>query len=138
MDVALNLRLPAQCDAPASARRALRGLGRYVDDDALSRTELLVSELVTNSVRHGGLDADDPICVVITVGDRMLRAEVADPGAGFDPGAATPRPDQTGGYGLFLLEQLAQRWGVSRDGGTRVWFELPREAAGALRTGVFA
>ncbi len=126
MDVALELWLPAQRDAPASARRALRGLGRYVDEDSLSHTELLVSELVTNSVRHGRLGADDRICIAITVDDTVLRAEVADPGAGFDAGVASPRPDQTGGYGLFLLQQLAQRWGVCRDDGTRVWFELAR------------
>ena len=52
-----------------------------------------------------------------------VRVEVIDCGSGF---TATPRDPERphGGYGLYLLEQQATRWGVDREGGTRVWFEL--------------
>jgi anti-sigma regulatory factor (Ser/Thr protein kinase) len=55
----------------------------------------------------------------------MLRVEVTDPGPGFDPEMDEPTPGQAGGWGLFLTERLADRWGVDRaDGLTTVWMEM--------------
>ena len=127
--VALELELPAQRDAPACARRALAGLFPFVADEQFHYAELLVSELVTNSVRHAGLGPGDEVRVTIRLEDSTLRVEVADPGAGFDPAVQRDRPrardaPTTGGYGLFLVAELATRWGVSHDDITLVWFEL--------------
>lgn len=123
MNVAL--RLPAQRNAPASARRALASLTPYVGAEIYESAELLVSELVTNSVRHADLGANDCICVTASVGHEVLYVEVSDPGSGFDPRVREPEGPQTGGYGLFLVAELAVQWGVEANGMTRVWFELP-------------
>ena len=63
-----------------------------------------------------------------------IRVEVRDGGGGFDPGTPRPRSGEEaagyGGYGLFLVERMASRWGVERDDGTLVWFELDLAPSG--------
>lgn len=81
---------------------------------------LLISELVTNSVRHG--DGDSVVVLLDADVPGTLRCEVIDDGTGFVPRAR--QPDAIGGRGLDLVEQLASSWGV-REGSTHVWFELP-------------
>jgi anti-sigma regulatory factor (Ser/Thr protein kinase) len=112
--------------AAATARRALGGLGDLVSHRRLDDIALLVSELVTNSVRHGGADEDDRLELSAHRDGDRLRIEVADRGPGFDPGPALRRADdEIGGWGLILVERLADRWGVDRDDdATVVWFEL--------------
>ena len=61
----------------------------------------------------------------------MLRVEVHDPGGGFVPSAPSPDPARPSGWGLYLVAELADRWGVDSDERTRVWFELDRPAAAA-------
>ena len=61
--------------------------------------------------------------------------EVTDPGPGFEPKPVTPSFYQTGGWGLYLVEQLSDRWGVIRGKATTVWFELGGLSA---RSGVAA
>jgi anti-sigma regulatory factor (Ser/Thr protein kinase) len=83
---------------------------------------LLTTELVTNAVRHGGRPGSE-IDVTLLRTDTAVRVEVGDPGPGFDPGASAPGHDR--GWGLFLVDRLADRWGVERIGNrTVVWFEL--------------
>jgi anti-sigma regulatory factor (Ser/Thr protein kinase) len=122
MSVTLRLSLPADAQAPRAARAALRGL-HCLDDGVRATATLLLSELVTNAVRHAGLRADEEIDVTIAVGDGV-RVAVADGGPGFvhDLAARAGRPD--GGRGLFLVDLLATRWGVDRGACARVWFEL--------------
>jgi anti-sigma regulatory factor (Ser/Thr protein kinase) len=93
-------------------------------DDA----QLLVSELVTNSVLHSGASAGDGVLVRVELTRTMLRLEVEDPGR---EGAIGPRAgdaEQGGGFGLNLVQALSERWGVERVavGGTRVWAQLAR------------
>jgi anti-sigma regulatory factor (Ser/Thr protein kinase) len=112
--------------AAAAARRALGGLRNLIGRRCLDDVHLLVSELVTNGVRHGGAGEDDLLDLIVLRHGNRLRVVVTDWGPGFD---GRPRPrnraDQTGGWGLYLVERLAERWGVQRDAGaTRVWFEL--------------
>ena len=84
---------------------------------------LLVSEVVTNAVRHG--DSSRPLELRASW-DSEVRVEVSDRGAGFTPEPRSGPPDEPGGFGLFLVGQLADRWGVERDRGTTVWFVLRR------------
>ncbi|GAC1484962.1 MAG: hypothetical protein NVS1B9_02190 [Solirubrobacteraceae bacterium] len=87
---------------------------------------LLVSELATNSMLHGGVREQDGFTLVIQAG-RVIRVTVRDRGRGFDPGESRRRAPEIGGYGLKLVERIADRWGVSRaDGVTSVWFEFDR------------
>jgi anti-sigma regulatory factor (Ser/Thr protein kinase) len=125
---ALKLRLAGGSHAPAVARSALdSSLPRGALDEAHAHTaRLLVSEIVTNSVRHGGAGEEDWIALDVDISPGALRVEVTDHGAGFTPAPVHPAPDDPGGRGLFLVEQMADRWGHA-DAGTRVWFEVDRE-----------
>jgi len=91
-------------------------------------TQLLVSELVTNAIRHAGLDDGDTITLSVEASDRALRIEVSDPGPGFAADEPFPDPDHASGWGLYLVRELSDRWGVERNTLTRVWFELDRAA----------
>lgn len=112
------------------ARHTIAGLAPFLDRGVAENAELLVSELVTNSVRHAGLPEEATIEFCVRASPDALMVEVADGGRGFDhavpPRArAVPGSFEASGWGLFLVEQIAQRWGaVQVDGETRVWFEL--------------
>ena len=84
---------------------------------------LLVSELVTNSVRHAQLTRDMTIRVSVALVDGAVRIEVEDPGDGAIA-AVPPDREHGGGFGLYLVEILAERWGSTNDGKTCVWAEL--------------
>ena len=116
-------------EAAAEARHALASIS--LSDSRERDVRLLVSELVTNAVRHANLAPGDVILLVIDVEDSLLRVEVHDPGGGFIPTAPAPDPARPSGWGLYLVEELADRWGVDSDERTLVWFELDRPAAAA-------
>jgi serine phosphatase RsbU (regulator of sigma subunit)/PAS domain-containing protein len=125
---ALNLRLPGGAHAPAVARAAVETLPAGTLEAPIAHTaRLLASEIVTNSVVHGGSGDDDWIGLDVALSPAGLRVEVTDHGPGFAKVPARPEPDDRGGRGLFLVDALADRWG-SADGGTRVWFEVDRPA----------
>lgn len=117
---------PRDLRAPAAARDAVDALTTAAQPRAVDDARLLISELVTNSVRHG---AGDNVTVMIDA-ERpgVLHCEVIDDGTGFVPRARGNRT--IGGWGLALVEQLAGSWGV-RNGPTQVWFELATDT-GAL------
>jgi anti-sigma regulatory factor (Ser/Thr protein kinase) len=119
----IDLRLAPDLRAPEVARRSLDALRSSLEAPVVDEAELLVSELVTNSVRHAELGPDDTIAVRILTTPSALRVEVSDPGPGFDP-TTMPAPNGRGGWGLRLLDRIATRWGVARRDGVRVWFEL--------------
>jgi anti-sigma regulatory factor (Ser/Thr protein kinase) len=114
--------------AARRARRAVREeLAGELPDALLGDVELLVSELATNSVRHGGSDESGELAVDTVLLDRGVRVEVWDRGEGFEVATpAVPPRGRPGGYGLLLLERMSDRWGVRRDDGFCVWFELSR------------
>jgi integral membrane sensor domain MASE1/anti-sigma regulatory factor (Ser/Thr protein kinase) len=122
--IAVDLEPGPKC--PGEARAALSPLAKALPTQVYLHACLLVSELVTNSVRHARLRPHDPIRLQVRVSDRLLRVEVSDPGEGF--GANVPEPVAArgpGGWGLFLTERLADRWGVDRESGwTTVWLEV--------------
>jgi anti-sigma regulatory factor (Ser/Thr protein kinase) len=120
----LDMRLSGGPDAAATARRGLSQLRSDIDPPLMETLRLLVTELVTNAVKHA---AASTVTLKVVVGRASVLTEVTDEGPGFDPAqTGTPR-DSHGGWGLFLVERLAVRWGVSRNGSsTRVWFELRR------------
>jgi anti-sigma regulatory factor (Ser/Thr protein kinase) len=98
-----------------------------ITSDERDKLELVLSELVNNAVVHGGAaTAEHQITVHLAVAPERIRAEVCDPGSGFDPDALASRQGQIGGYGLTILDGLTSRWGVSSDDGTCVWFEDDR------------
>jgi anti-sigma regulatory factor (Ser/Thr protein kinase) len=120
----LSLRLDRGPSAAAKARRGLAQLRVDLDAPLMETLRLLVTELVTNSVKHTRADA---LVVSVLVGSSAVWTEVTDAGPGFDPAkTGSPTNDHTG-WGLFLVERLAERWGVDKEGNaTKVWFELRR------------
>jgi anti-sigma regulatory factor (Ser/Thr protein kinase) len=93
-----------------------------MDQPSVDKLRLLVTELVTNSVRHAAARKVDLEAQVV---DGGVRVEVTDEGPGFDPREQDRSASRESGWGLFLVERLAERWGVRRDGTrTQVWFEL--------------
>jgi len=116
-------------DSAAEARRALADVAGQLSASRLEDARLLVSELVTNAIRHAGLSAADRITLVLETDANALRIEVRDPGPGFELAEPTPDPARPSGWGLYLVRELSDRWGVERDDDTIVWFELDRDAA---------
>jgi anti-sigma regulatory factor (Ser/Thr protein kinase) len=122
VDEGLTVRIAGGPDAAVRARRAVTNLRGDIDPSVRDTLRLLVTELVANSVRHARADA---LTLRVVVGPRAVLTEVTDSGPGFDPASTGAPRDDHSGYGLFLVERLADRWGVARAGrSTRVWFEL--------------
>lgn len=121
----LTLRLKSDPEAIPAARRALDGLVGLVERPVWEDLRLLVTELVTNGVRHGS--ERGPLAVAVKLGKDKVRVEVSDAGRGFSPPSAPmPRGDGSGGWGLQLVDRVATSWGVEVEDQTCVWFELPR------------
>jgi len=123
----LRLELPRDARAPAIARAAVGGLCHEPDliPPQYQTLMLLVSEVVSNAVLHSTGPADVPILLAATVADKMIRIAVSDAGPGFSRGTPRDAARGEGGYGLYLVNKAASRWGVDELDGTRVWFELP-------------
>jgi anti-sigma regulatory factor (Ser/Thr protein kinase) len=123
--VTVDLQLDGTLAAPARAREAIDGFSGRVPEVRLRDVRLLVSELVTNAVRHAGLRAGDRIRLRASLSGPVLRVEVHDPGQGFELRAPDPDPARPSGWGLYLVEEIADRWGMEgAASGTRIWFEL--------------
>lgn len=120
----LDLTLPARRAAAAEARRALDAVCELdLHPETRATLRLLVTELVANGVSHA--DGGEIHLALEVVDGGLVHVEVEDHGAGFEPGDVSfPDDDSTSGRGLALLDTLADRWGVIRNGGNRVWFEL--------------
>jgi anti-sigma regulatory factor (Ser/Thr protein kinase) len=118
-----ELRVPATPKAVPEVRRALEELG--LPPLLLDGARLLATELVTNSIRHAGLGPHDSIQVRADWSGTRLRVDVRDQAEPHDPspvaGAIHPPPGAESGWGLFLVDRLASRWGSSPG---RYWFEL--------------
>ena len=133
-DPALDATIEFSPRAAGVARRAVEELAADVEPGVLRDAQLLVSEIVTNSIKHSG--SDDPIRLRAWARRSGLKVEIADGGFGFEAGPLAEAGDDEGGRGLLILEALADRWGVSRDARTRVWFELsPRPVSRSARAG---
>jgi anti-sigma regulatory factor (Ser/Thr protein kinase) len=117
----IDVELPSTSAAPARARGALDGIASRLAPDRLRDVRLLVSELVTNAVRHAGGDA---VRLIVALRGGVLRVEVIDPGSGFEVRDAPDDPLRASGWGLVLVAELADRWGVDETPRTRVWFEM--------------
>lgn len=136
MLIEYRARLPVGPATPAAARRLVRCLTDAVAPEALEHLELLVTELVTNAVRHAGLGDHGWISVEIVAGPTAVHVEVCDPGRGFDEhdSSTVAGQERGSGWGLFLVDHLASQWGVRHDDCTRVWFDLPAKRRGSFVT----
>jgi anti-sigma regulatory factor (Ser/Thr protein kinase) len=122
----IDLTFAAGPAAASEARKSLNALAGKVSQDKFEDIRLLVSELVTNSVRHAGFDTEDGVGFRVRLGDRCLRVDVVDSGKGFEKTVTPSMPDQVSGWGLQIVEKLSDRWGVEPmpESGSAVWFEI--------------
>jgi serine/threonine-protein kinase RsbW len=125
----VEVRLPLDPLAPGGARIvAAQYLRDRVAAPVLDSALLLLSELVTNSVRHSNAPSAEGVIVRLRLTRAMLRLEVEDSG---HDGAIATRPSNQqngGGFGLNIVQTLSDCWGIERSAhrGTRVWAQLQR------------
>jgi anti-sigma regulatory factor (Ser/Thr protein kinase) len=119
-----ELRLPDDVTAPALARRTVHDLLASLPSPLRAQLSLVASELVTNVLRHCSATEPAATLTLALSPDRVTLA-VADDGPGFDP-SDRPTSDPTGGWGLRVLDAVADRWWVERDGRTKVICEIDR------------
>src|SRR6266571_643210 len=119
-----EVRLPPEPVAAQLGRRFARNetTRQELPGNVVENIELLVSELVTNCVKHGRLTAQDHVDLRIGFLPDRVRVEVTDPGKGLAPRERL-RPGPSSGWGLFLVGRLSDRWGSGEGRGT-VWFEI--------------
>jgi anti-sigma regulatory factor (Ser/Thr protein kinase) len=119
--------IPIGVQAPRVARSVVgQWLADHVAPSVLETALLLVSELVSNSVRHSGVPGGDDVVVRVHSWRGGVRLEVEDPGRDGVIAPQPPDPLRGGGMGLQLVQTLSERWGLERvaAGGTRVWAQL--------------
>ncbi len=121
------LSLSLRCDehAPSRARDALEGVAGI--ERVREQLRLVVSELVSNAVRHSGCGASDRIGLTVRLSAREVEVAVCDEGrAGLVPGLRHAEPDTIGGLGLPIVAHLAECWGTTGGPRRTVWAQLGR------------
>jgi anti-sigma regulatory factor (Ser/Thr protein kinase) len=123
-----EIALPTSAGAPGAARMVVAHcLTGLVSQEILLDAQLLVSEVVTNSLRHGDLSDADTVLVRVYLAADTVRLEIVNPGTAGAVTARSPdRGSRGGGFGLDLVDRLTASWGVTRNDGTNVWFEMGR------------
>jgi anti-sigma regulatory factor (Ser/Thr protein kinase) len=125
MEAEVNLRFAPEPKVVTTVRHALDGLDDLLPPGRLEDVQLVVSELVTNSIRHAELSPHDQISLSVAVSAGSVRGRVCDPGSGFEADSELrPRPGLKGGWGLPIVERMSDRWGVERNSCACVWFEI--------------
>jgi anti-sigma regulatory factor (Ser/Thr protein kinase) len=122
-------RLPATAASLAEARRiAYEATAGLMTAEQYGKLEIAVTETVSNAVRHAGVSEE--IVLTLTPKDGYLCVRVTDAGDGLVPRPGAISSEPGAGFGLFLVEQLTRRWGMTReDNRTRVWFEIDFDAS---------
>ena len=124
---ARTLVIPGGEDAAWDTRKAIDAeFGAELSPRLLYLVQLLASELVADSMRYGRVPAGASVQVAVDLGDQHIRVEVTDPGPAQDIEA--PAEDFPGGspWSVFLIDQLADRWGADGGESMRVWVEIDR------------
>jgi anti-sigma regulatory factor (Ser/Thr protein kinase) len=113
---------PGAPESVPTARHFVSNAVADVPKEIADRVALMVSELATNAIRHGGSDFE----VLVELTSDELYVEIADTGGGL-PTLRRARPLDASGRGLHIVESLADKWGVRRATsglGKTVWFTL--------------
>lgn len=118
--------VPIGPTAPQLARRevARRAAEYEITDGPLDDAILVVSEVVTNVVRHSDAREGEQVTITVDRGDHGLRISVEQPSA-LPTLAPSYEPTADGGMGLAIIEKITAAWGIDPGPPGRVWFELP-------------
>jgi serine/threonine-protein kinase RsbW len=118
----------------AAVPSSLAQARRMVDEnfeaprDAVQNTQLVLTELLANEIKHGRYAPGDPLMCKVDMRRSTVHIEVRHIGPPFEMPAAPVHPSlemRETGWGLALITRLADRWGVSEEAGTRrVWAEI--------------
>ncbi|MEU4539614.1 ATP-binding protein [Streptosporangium sp. NPDC023825] len=124
-----QVEVPAQVAAVPRARRYVRDLLKGTDHPHIDDALLLVTELVTNAIRHSDSGRCPDGRVIVAVANHLgtLHIDVVDAGStGQRPRlCAGVGPDSGGGRGLWLVQELSSAWGWYETlAGRVVWFQL--------------
>jgi serine/threonine-protein kinase RsbW len=119
---------PGVPESVPAARHYVRELLGDAPAETIATIELMVSELVTNCVRHTDSDFE----LTIDHAPEQIHVEVSDLGAG-TPAARSPLPSEPTGRGLRIVETLSGAWGVRprETQGKTVWFTVETQTTGA-------
>ncbi len=118
-------RLPHDATAAATARsKIVDELSPVLDPPRLDDSRLMVTELISNAVRHASPESDGKIVLEIQREPGVARVIVRDAGSHLDLNEPAFNPGADGHYGLFVVDALADQWGFSIDGDKGVWFEM--------------
>lgn len=127
----LRIAIAGGTRAPERARSWIESAASWLPSQLESTLLLLTCELVNNAVRHGGASEEQVIELELSALDGgTVRVQVSDPGVGFEQAPRDHPLDDRGGWGLVLIESMADTWGVDHDERTCVWFELVAPPAG--------
>jgi anti-sigma regulatory factor (Ser/Thr protein kinase) len=123
--------VPGGKRAASLARRSVLSAEADLPHSVRHRLALLLSELVNNAIQHGGAGPQEMVQVRVASGTDRIRVEVFDPGS--NGGVTRDRIEDAGGYGLLLVDRLADGWGrEAAGGGSIAWFELELAEADLL------
>jgi anti-sigma regulatory factor (Ser/Thr protein kinase) len=122
----IRFTLPAKAVAPSIARGTIDPLQSRLSEDSYFTVQLLVTELITNSLRHARFSDYDAIDIKVEMDNERTRVSVCDPGGEEVPRLLEQDLESTGGRGLFLVDAMADHWGIDTNHRTCVWFELLR------------
>ena len=129
-----RLQLSGLPQAVGAARRALRDWERHFEPDVFYDLSLCVSELVTNTVKRGQPVAGEQIELGVWRSQRLIRAEIREPRA--DAQVSKPATMVPRDWGMFIVDRVADRWGVDRSEGTLIWCEIDLTGDGRSRQAV--
>jgi two-component sensor histidine kinase len=118
--------------AAAAARRVVTDRGPDLAEPLRGDVLLLVTELVTNAVRHGRVGPDGSVRLECRSAGERVRFLVTDAGTGLLRNGGPPvrargatNGSDMAGWGLLLVEEIAEEWGVlPAPRGTCVWFDV--------------
>jgi anti-sigma regulatory factor (Ser/Thr protein kinase) len=128
----VSFSVPGGKRAAGMARRSVLSVQAGLPHSIRHRLALLLSELVNNAIQHGGAGPHETVQVKVESSTEKVRVEVFDPGSNGAP--ARDRLEEGGGYGLLLVDRLADGWGrgAAGSGGSVAWFELALAEADRL------
>jgi len=126
----ISRRFESDPRAASAARRALKTLRWELDPAQFHVAALLTTELIANAVEHAGVGTRGEVRLDVALSEDHIRVAVGDEGTGFVPAPRAPDAPLDSHWGLHLVDQLADSWGVVTEPQTLVWFELGKRSNG--------